>query len=63
MNMDEKRYQIIYSRRIMTELMQRGFIPNKTCNNPQYEGYLCWLFEDTENFHKVFEELTEKKGG
>lgn len=51
----------MYSRRITKELMKRGFFPIKKGINPDFEQYDCWLFEDTDEFHKVFEELTVKK--
>lgn len=57
----EQQYKIVYSRRITKELMKRGFFPVKKGINPDFEQYDCWLFEDTNEFHKVFEELTVKK--
>lgn len=52
--------QIVYSRRIMLELIKRGFKPIDKLPNPEYDNYLCWIFEDTEEFHRIFEELTKK---
>ena len=56
-------YQIVYSRRVMYELIRRGFIPVERIQNPEFENFNSWLFEDTEDFRKVFEELTDKKVG
>ena len=61
--MDKDKYQIIYSRRIMQQLIRYGFIPVERIQNPEFEGFDAWLFEDTEEFHKVFEVLTCKKVG
>ena len=59
----ENKYQIVYSRRIMYDLIRRGFVPVNKIQNPEFENFSSWLFEDTEEFHKVFEELTNKKVG
>ena len=57
----ENKYQIVYSRRIMYELISRGFVPVNKIQNPEFENYNCWLFEDTDNFHVAFDELIHKK--
>ena len=55
--------QIIYSRRIMKELLKQGFCPLEMLPNPEYPDFKCWIYEDTDEFHKAFEELTGKKAG
>ena len=47
----------------MLELIKQGFIPVGKLPNPEYDGFMCWIFDDTDEFHKVFEELTGKKAG
>ena len=59
----ENKYQIVYSRRIMYELISRGFIPVNTIKNPEFEDFNSWLFEDTEDFRVAFSELIHKKDG
>ena len=51
------KYQIVYSKKLTELLMERGFIFDKVAPNPQYPQYNCWLFENTDEFREVFEEL------
>lgn len=46
----ENKYQIVYSRKITKELLKRGFVFEKSVQNPDYPQYNCWLFENTESF-------------
>lgn len=55
------KYQIVYSKKLTELLMERGFIFDKVAPNPQYPQYNCWLFENTDEFRKVFEELVCQK--
>ena len=51
------RYQIIYSRKIMLKLVERGFIPIQTMPNPYKKNFQCWVFEATDDFIEAREEL------
>lgn len=57
----ENKYQIVYSRKITKELLKRGFVFEKSVQNPDYPQYNCWLFENTKSFRQVFNELTRKE--
>ena len=57
----ENKYQIVYSRKITKQLMKQGFVFEKQVQNPDFPKFNCWLFENTEDFQKVFKELTAKK--
>ncbi len=57
----EDKYQIVYSRKITKELLKRGFVFEKSVQNPDFPQYNCWLFEKTNEFQKAFKELTAKK--
>ena len=57
----ENKYQIVYSRKITKQLMKQGFVFEKRVQNPDFPEFDCWLFENTEDFQKVFKELTAKK--
>ena len=56
----ENKYQIVYSRKITKELMKQGFVFEKSVPNPDFPQYNCWLFENTDEFKKVFQMLTKK---
>ena len=42
--------KIIFSKKIMLELMQLGFNPVETMPNPTNNRFLCWSFEWTPEF-------------
>ena len=42
--------KIIYSLRIMLDLVEAGFIPFTTMPNPKYPQYDCWIFKRSEEF-------------
>lgn len=50
--MDEKKFQIIYSLRVMKGLVSKGLFPVQTMPNPINSKFNCWVFEDTENFRR-----------
>ena len=49
--------KIIYSMRIMLQLVDRGFQPLTTMPNPQHPEFNCWVFELTEELQNVLDEL------
>lgn len=49
--------KIIYSLRIMLQLVERGFIPIEMMPNPKYPKYNCWVFKDTPEFEEVLSEV------
>ena len=49
----EQKNQIIYSARVMTQLVELGFMPKETMKNPKYPQYDCWIFENTKEFQGV----------
>lgn len=40
--------KIIYSLKVMVQLVEMGNIPILTMENPKYPDYKCWVFEMTE---------------
>ena len=49
--------KIIYSKRIMEELIARGHIPLKSMPNPYKPEFQCWIFEVSEKFQKDIDEI------
>lgn len=58
--MDDKKFQIIYSLRIMRNLVEQGIFPIRTMPNPVNIKYNCWVFEDTEEFRNKFSVFQKK---
>lgn len=42
--------KIIYSKRVMEQLLEMGFRPIDTFPNPTTPKYMCWAFEWTDQF-------------
>lgn len=40
--------KIIYSLKIMLQLVEMGNLPVSTMENPKYSEYKCWVFEMTD---------------
>lgn len=60
----EQKNQIIYSAKIMTQLVELGFTPIFTMKNPKYPQFDCWVFRKTSEFQKVLDKvLGEIKDG
>ena len=53
------KFQIIYSLRVMKQLVEWGFFPVKTMPNPVDTKYNCWIFEDTDEFRQRLSTLQE----
>ena len=45
--------KLIYSKRICEQLMLMGFRPVETIPNPIKPEFICWAFEETEEFDKA----------
>ena len=45
--------KLIYSKRICEQLMLMGFRPVETIPNPLKPEFICWAFEETEEFNKA----------
>lgn len=43
----DQKNKIIYSMRIMIQLVEAGFMPKGTIPNPKDVRYNCWVFELT----------------
>lgn len=46
--------KIIYSRQVMLKLLEMGFRPIDSFQNPMNPKYLVWAFEESESFEKAF---------
>ena len=51
--------KIIYSIKVMKALVERGFIPIATIPNPQNSKFNCWVFEVTDDFQQILDEIME----
>lgn len=49
--------EIIYSYRVMEQLVRMGYIPVATIPNPKNTKYNCWIFEWNEAFQKDLEKI------
>ena len=49
--------QIIYSLKVMRQLLERGFTPEQTIPNPVKPQFICWVFEVTEELQKALDEV------
>lgn len=49
--------KIVYSLRVMLQLVERGFMPTATMPNPKYKEYDCWVFERSEAFDRALDEI------
>ena len=45
--------KIIYSMKVMQQLVEMGFLPTATLPNPKDTKYNCWVFDWTEEFDKA----------
>ena len=57
---EEKDYKIIYSLKIMKELVKRGYFPIQTLPNPKDTRYNCWIFENNEELETIATQLMNK---
>ncbi len=57
--MDEraKKQKVIYSLRVMRDLLEMGFRPIETLENPIDERYKCWIFEKTAEFDAALDKV------
>ena len=53
MEQKQIRTKLIYSKRICEQLMLMGFRPVETIPNPIKPEFICWAFEETEEFNKA----------
>lgn len=49
--------EIIYSFRVMEQLMRMGYVPLMTLPNPKNPKFNCWVFEWNEEFQKDLEKI------
>lgn len=54
--------RIIYSRKIMLQLVKMGVYPVETIKNPFQPQYWCWVFEDTPELEKKLDLIFGAKG-
>lgn len=56
-------YKIIYSLRIHITLQQMGFKCVQEMDNPANNKYKCWVYEETDELLKAFDQLMIAQGG
>ena len=49
--------QIIYSLKVMRQLLERGFVAEQTIPNPIKPQFNCWVFEVTEELQTALDEV------
>lgn len=54
--------KIVYSLRIHTQLQLRGFECLGSMPNPKNANLTCWMYEQSNEFTKVFNELINDGG-
>ena len=59
----QKDIKMVYSLRVRNLLSLKGFNYLKEVDNPQKEGFKCWLYEDTPEFETAFLTIAGKRGG
>ena len=60
--MSNQNVKIIYSLKIHIALQQQGFQYLTEMKNPHNPAFNCWVYEDTDAFHKAYDELLTKGG-
>ncbi len=51
--------EIIYSLRVMEQLVKMGHLPKATMPNPKNPKYNCWVFEQSEQFQADLSKVLE----
>lgn len=57
-NQSPNKTKVIYARWVCEELLMRGFNYIQSFQNPVKPEFLCWVFEDTEEFQDALTEIT-----
>ena len=58
-----KQKQIIYSKRVCEELMQRGFRPIASFPNLFNPKFTCWAFKISDELRQALDEILGGTGG
>jgi hypothetical protein len=58
--MSMSKIKIIYSLRIHIELQRMGFKYISEMKNPQNPQFNCWIYEETEELLKAFDNLVKE---
>ena len=58
--MSNSKFKIIYSLRIHLRLQELGFIYKTEMKNPGNPRFNCWVYEETEELLKAFDELVKE---
>ena len=53
--METKKQKVIYSLQVMRSLLEMGFRPVETLDNPVDNKYKCWVFERTAAFDSALD--------
>lgn len=58
-------YKIIYSLKVMLQLVELGHNPTETMPNPKYPRFNCWIFKVDDAFQHDLDKVLggEKCGG
>lgn len=60
--MSNQNLKIVYSLRMHLELQEKGFKCLTEMKNPQNIRFNCWVYEETPEFMKAFDEYIRRTG-
>ena len=55
--------KIIYSKWLMTALVERGFVPITAIPHPYKLNYNCWIFPYSEELNQAITDALVQRGG
>lgn len=56
----KQKSKVIYSMKIMKDLLQMGIFPQSTMQNPTNPEYLCWVYSVDDKLIKALDEIFER---
>lgn len=60
MKQSEQTTKVIYSMKIMKDLLDKGIYPESTMQNPEYPEYLCWTYLVDDKLIQALDEIFER---
>lgn len=60
--MNKNKKQIIYSLKVVQELMELGFEPERVMPNPLKPEFKCWVFSVDDAFQTAVNDVLGKRG-
>lgn len=57
-----RKYKTIYALWLHIKLKQRGFKPISIIPNLEKDGFVSWIYENTEEFQEAFDYIMRERG-